>query len=83
MENIIYYSLCVSILYFIFKYIEFKFQEEKDNNDLKRIFKDCFIVFLAGILGGTVCDYLIKYVNPSTLLELNTEPVIFTDIPEF
>jgi hypothetical protein len=83
MENIIYYSLCISVIFFIFKFIELKFQEEKDNNDLKIIFKDTFIVFLASLIGGIACDYLIKYVNPSSLLELNTEPVIFTDTPEF
>jgi hypothetical protein len=83
MENIIYYSLGISLIFFICKFIELKFKEEKDNNDLKVIFKDSCIVFLASLLGFMLCDYLIKYVKPSSLLELNTEPVIFTDTPEF
>lgn len=83
MENIVYYSLCISIIFFICKFIELKFQEEKTNNDLKIILKDSFVVFLASLTGIFVCDYLIKYVKPSSLLELNTEPVIFTDTPEF
>ena len=83
MENIVYYSLCISIIFFVCKFIELKFQDEKTNNDLKIILKDSFVVFLASLTGIFVCDYLIKYVKPSSLLELNTEPVIFTDTPEF
>ena len=83
MENIVYYSLCISIIVFVCKFIELKFQEEKTNNDLKLILKDSFVVFLASLIGIFLCDYLIKYVKPASLLELNTEPVIFTDTPEF
>jgi len=83
MENIVYYSLFISIVFFVCKFIELKFQEEKDNNDLKLILKDCFVVFLASLTGLYLSDYFKKYVNPSSLLDLNTEPVIFTDTPEF
>ena len=83
MENIVYYSLCISIVFFLCKFIELKFQEEKDNNDLKLILKDCFVVFLASLTGLYLCDYFKTYVNTSSLLDLNTEPVIFTDTPEF
>lgn len=83
MENIVYYSLCISILFFIYKFIELKFQENKNNNDVKLILKDSFMVFLASLTGLFLCDYLKQYINPSSLLELNNEPVIFTDTPEF
>ena len=82
MENIVYYSLCISILFFLYKFIELKFQEDKNNN-VKLILKDSFVVFLASLTGLFLCDYLKQYINPSSLLELNNEPVIFTDIPEF
>jgi len=83
MENIIYYSLLISIVFFICKFIELKFQEEKDEKDLKIIIKDSFMVFFSGLVGLFLFDYFKKYINPSSLLEINTEPVIFTDTPEF
>jgi len=83
MENIVYYSFFITIVFFLCKFIEFKFQEESDNKDLKVIFKDSFIVFFASLSGLFLCDYLKKYIQTSDLLEMNTEPVIFTDLPGF
>lgn len=83
MENTIYYSLFISIIFFVCKFIELKFQEEKDEKDLKIIIKDSFMVLFASLAGLFLFDNFKKYVNPSSLLEINTEPVIFTDSPEF
>ena len=60
MENIVYYSLCISIIFFVCKFIELKFQDEKTNNDLKIILKDSFVVFLASLTGIFVSFGLIR-----------------------
>jgi len=83
MENIVYYSLVISIIYFLCKFIELKFQEDKDNKDLKIILKDSFVVFFASLSGLFICDYIKKNINPSSLLEIKNDPVIFTDLPGF
>lgn len=81
MENFLYYSFIIAILFFLIKYIQTKFSEKE--KEMKEIMKDTFVVFLACVIGINVFDYLKNQLGMGNIMNLKSEPVIFTDTPEF
>lgn len=81
MENFLYYSFIISILFFLIKYIQTKYSEKE--KEMKEILKDTFVVFLACVIGINVFDYLKNQLGMGNIMNLKNEPIIFTDTPEF
>ena len=78
----IYQSLTISILFLLCKIIESKISGDKDL-PFKDIMKQTFLVLLSSISGLLLFDQLKTYIHSSSLLDLDTKPIIFTDSPGF
>jgi len=81
MENFLYYSFIIAILFFLIKYIQSKYSEKE--KEIKELVKDTFVVFLACVIGINVFDYLKNQLGMGNIMNLHNEPIIFTDSPEF
>jgi hypothetical protein len=82
MQNMVYQSLSISILFLVFKVVETKIAGEKEI-PFKEIMKQTFIVLLSSVGGLFILDQLKSYIHTSPLLDVDTKPVVFTDNPNF
>jgi hypothetical protein len=82
MQNMVYQSLSISILFLVFKVVETKIAGEKEI-PFKEIMKQTFIVLLSSVGGLFLLDQLKTYIHTSPLLDADTKPVVFTDNPDF
>ncbi len=51
MKDLFFYSLAISVVFFLFKFLEMKFQQEDDKKPLKVVLKETFSVYFASVLG--------------------------------
>lgn len=51
MTDLFIYSLVISVIYFLFKFLEMKFQSDEDKKPLKFVIKDSLLVYFASLLG--------------------------------
>jgi hypothetical protein len=82
MQNMIYQSLSISILFLLCKIIESKISGEKEI-PFKDIMKQTFLVVLSSISGLFVLDQLKTYIHSSPMLDFEESPTVFTDAPGF
>jgi TctA family transporter len=77
MENTFTYSIIISLIYIIIKFIETKTLLKNNDKTIKHLVKDTIIVYLSSVLGL----YVVQQLNPGTVS--TTEPGVFTTNPEF
>ena len=77
MENTFTYSLIISLIYIIIKFIETKTLLKNNDKTIKHLVKDTIIVYLSSVLGL----YVVQQLNPGTTATI--EPGAFTTNPEF
>jgi hypothetical protein len=77
MENTFTYSLIISLIYIIIKFIETKTLLKNNDKTIKHLVKDTIIVYLSSVLGL----YVVQQLNPGTIATI--EPGAFTTKPEF
>lgn len=78
MQDIFYYSVAVSVMYFLIKVLELRYSTNDDEKPLKNVLKDAFIVFVSSFAG-------IYILNQFMLngLSKKTENSVFIDNPGF
>jgi TctA family transporter len=77
MENTFTYSIIISLIYIIIKFIETKTLLKNNDKTIKHLVKDTIIVYLSSVLGL----YVVQQLNPGTIATI--EPGAFTTKPEF
>ena len=77
MENTFTYSIIISLIYIIIKFIETKTLLKNNDKTIKHLVKDTIVVYLSSVLGL----YVVQQLNPGTIT--TTEPGAFTTKPEF
>lgn len=77
MENTFTYSLIISLIYIIIKFIETKTLLKNNDKTIKHLVKDTIIVYLSSVLGL----YVVQQLNPGTIATI--EPGAFITKPEF
>jgi hypothetical protein len=80
MENIFFISAIMSLVLFIFKFIEMRFID-KESKPLKLLIRDSLLVYFSVIIGYFIIEQL-KTVIPNTTEGSKLTPV-FTDNPTF
>tara|TARA_B000000475_G_scaffold262609_1_gene248353 strand:- start:55 stop:288 length:234 start_codon:yes stop_codon:yes gene_type:complete len=77
MENTFTYSIIISLIYIIIKFIETKTLLKNNDKTIKHLVKDTIIVYLSSVLGL----YVVQQLNPGTITII--EPGAFTAKPDF
>jgi len=77
MENIFLIATTISIIYFIMKFVEMKFID-KEIKPLKVLIRDTLLVFFCVVVGLSII-----YQFYPILKEKHSNPVVFTDNPDF
>ena len=78
MENLFYYSITISVLYFLIKLLELRFNKSDQEKPLKVILKDSFIVFLSSVVGIYILSqFMLKEISKK--IEKN----VFVNNPDF
>ena len=78
MENLFYYSITISVLYFLIKLLELRFNKSDQEKPLKVILKDSFIVFLSSVIGIYILSqFMLKEISKK--IEKN----VFVNNPDF
>lgn len=81
MENILIYSLVISIVFMIIKFIEMRMNSEDEEKPLKVIVKDGIIIFLCAVSGLFLSEQILLMMKNTSILE--SSPEIFTGEPGF
>tara|TARA_B100001093_G_C26539659_1_gene889625 strand:+ start:434 stop:664 length:231 start_codon:yes stop_codon:yes gene_type:complete len=76
MDNTFTYSLIISLVYIIIKFIETKLILKNNNKSLKDLIKESIIVYLSSFLG----IYVVEQYNSNLIIK---EPTAFTENPSF
>tara|TARA_A100001015_G_C14914756_1_gene681892 strand:+ start:371 stop:601 length:231 start_codon:yes stop_codon:yes gene_type:complete len=76
MDNTFTYSLIISLVYIIIKFIETKLILKNNNKSLKDLIKESIIVYLSSFLG----IYVVEQYNTNLIIK---EPTAFTENPSF
>ena len=76
MDNTFTYSLIISLVYIIIKFIEKKLILKNNNKSLKDLIKESIIVYLSSFLG----IYVVEQYNSNLIIK---EPTAFTENPSF
>lgn len=79
MDNIYIIAIIISLLFMIFKYIEYR-QSTDENKSLKPLFKDGIIIFICIIGGNYIYKNVLSGYNPQ---DGGKPTLVFTDNPEF
>jgi len=79
MKETFIYSLAISVIYFLFKFLEMKFLPEEEKKPLKVIFKETLLVYFAAVLGIV----LYSQFDITSLTLDNKTPMAFVDNPTF
>ena len=51
MKDIYFYALAISVVFFLFKFLEMKFQSDDEKKPLKAVIKESAMVYSASVLG--------------------------------
>ena len=51
MTDIFFYALAISVVFFLFKFLEMKFQADDEKKPLKNVIKESAMVYSASVLG--------------------------------
>ncbi len=76
MDNTFTYSLIISLIYIIIKFIETKLILKNNSKSLKDLIKESIIVYLSSFLG----IYVVEQYNSNLIIK---EPTAFTENPNF
>ena len=76
MDNTFTYSLIISLIYIIIKFIETKLILKNNSKSLKDLIKESIIVYLSSFLG----IYVVEQYNSNLIIK---EPTAFTENPSF
>tara|TARA_A100001388_G_scaffold250769_1_gene212255 strand:- start:61 stop:291 length:231 start_codon:yes stop_codon:yes gene_type:complete len=76
MDNTFTYSLIISLVYIIIKFIETKLILKNNSKSLKDLIKESIIVYLSSFLG----IYVVEQYNSNLIIK---EPTAFTENPSF
>lgn len=79
MENTFTYSIIISLIYIIIKFIETKTLLKNNDKTIKHLVKDTIVVYLSSVLGL----YVVQQLNPGTVTIPEIEPGAFTTKPGF
>tara|TARA_B100000424_G_scaffold115071_2_gene86816 strand:- start:34103 stop:34342 length:240 start_codon:yes stop_codon:yes gene_type:complete len=79
MQEIFIYALAISIIFFLFKFIEMKFLPEDDKKPLKGLLKETLIVYIASVSG----IYLYSQFANESMNGGNKNTMAFVDNPSF
>jgi hypothetical protein len=78
MENLFYYSLTISVLYFLIKVLELRYSTNNEEKPLKNVLKDSFIVFFSSLVGIYILSqFMLKGISKK--IENN----VFVNNPDF
>lgn len=78
MQDIFYYSIAISVLYFLIKVLELRYSTNDEEKPLKNVLKDAFIVFVSSFAGIYVLSqFMLKG------LSKKIENAVFVDNPGF
>jgi hypothetical protein len=78
MKDIYFYALAISVVFFLFKFLEMKFQADDEKKPLKVVIKESAMVYSASVLG-------IYIYSQFDIKELNggKSTMAFVDTPSF
>lgn len=79
MENIFLIAGIISIIFFIFKFIEMRFIE-KESKPLKFLIRDSLLVYFSVVIGHFVIDQIKPLAEQ---VSSSGQPIVFTDNPSF
>jgi len=51
MTDVFVYSLAISVVFFLFKFLEMKFQDDEEKKPLKVVIRETLMVYSASVLG--------------------------------
>jgi len=71
------YSLAISVVFVLFKFVEMKFATDDDKKPLKRIFRDAIMVFITSVIG------IYLYSQFDIKIAKKASPDAFVDNPGF
>ena len=78
--NMFIVSLIITILFILYKIIDYRTSQNKDNKEIGRIIRDSVVVFLCSVGGLYVSN---KYTQLFEKPLINETPEVLTDIPAF
>lgn len=80
MNNIFLVSGFISILYFVFKFLEMRYID-KEAKPIKMLVRDTLVVYISILLGS----FILSQFNPiiHEIAETTQAPMAFTDNPSF
>ena len=79
MKESFIYSLAISVIFFLFKFLEMKFLPEEEKKPLKVIFKETLLVYFAAVAG----IILYSQFDVKDLKGGNKATMAFVDNPAF
>jgi len=81
MNNIFLVSGIISVIFFIFKFLEMRYININDEpKPLKFLIRDSLLVYISVIIGSFILDQLKPVMNEIVVSEV---PLAFTDNPSF
>lgn len=80
MNNMLIISLIISIIYFIFKFLEMRFII-KENKPLKELVKDSLFVYISSLIGFFILEQFNNMLESD--IKVNTNPPAFTNEAPF
>ena len=78
MDQIFFYALAISVVYFIFKFLEMKFVQDDDKKPLKNVIHETIAVFMCSLVG----IYIYSQFDIDQITT-NNAPTAFIDSPQF
>ena len=79
MTDVFIYSLAISAIFFLFKFLEMKFVPDDEKKPLKVVIKESLLVYFAAVLG----IYLYSQFDIPTTIKDSKNTMAFTDTPAF
>jgi len=81
MENILIYSIVISVVFMLLKFIEMRMNNDDEEKPLKVLVKDGIMVFLCSVTGLFLSEQILLMMKNTSILE--SSPEIFTGDPGF
>ena len=79
MDNIFLVSGIISVIFFIVKFLEMRYDDD-ESKPLKILIRDSLVVYVSVIIGSFILDQLNPVINETTSPII---PLAFTDNPPF
>ena len=79
MTEVFIYALAISVVFFLFKFLEMKFTLDEDKKPLKVIIKETLLVYFAAIMG----IYLYSQFDSKDIKSGGKTTMAFVDNPAF